>query len=137
MIPVILVLALTFIESFILFLPITLFYLIILSIHAGSYQKNAYALPLAFLGGLSIDILQVHTLGTTAVVFLVIVLSISLYKRKLESSAIFTSLAVFLSVSIYSYFTGQMPMIALFQGMFLTFFVFVALFLVRPVFVKK
>lgn len=133
MISVILVLTLTFIESFIFFLPITIFYLVIVCIYQKNNKKdNAHTFPLALLGGLSIDILQVKTLGTTSAIFLLTVLIISLYKRKVESSSpIFTSLAVFLSSSSYSYFTGEVPIVALFQGMLLTFSVFVVLFLSR------
>lgn len=71
-----------FVEGAVLFLPITLLLLIMLSF----FWQNQKALVLAFTSGIILDILQVRTVGQTSTIFLLILLTLLLYKKKIRWS---------------------------------------------------
>ncbi len=72
-----------FVEGAVLFLPITLLLLIMLSFFWQNHQK---VLVLAFTSGIILDILQVRTVGQTSTIFLLILLTLLLYKKKIRWS---------------------------------------------------
>lgn len=113
------VLLLTLIESTFIFLPVTALFLIL----ANYYKESKVNLFLAFLAGVGIDILQVHPVGKTSMVLLMMLLISSLYANKMRGkTAIFLAITVFLSVFFYALIIYQAQWVAAStQAMLLTF----------------
>lgn len=118
----IVILALGLIEGTTVPIPLAMLTLTILSI----YSEKQSTFLLAILAGIFLDILQVRIVGTTSLVFLVIVFVIFLYKRKLATkNPVFIGIAVFLSTIFYSFLIYQEFILALSQALMLTLLVLV------------
>lgn len=123
------VLLLAFIESTLLFLPITPLFLIL----TNYYKASKVNLFLAFLAGVSIDILQVHPIGKTSMVLLMILLVSSLYANKMRGrTAVFLAITAFLSIFFYALVIYQAQWVAAFtQAILLTFLTIIIFWIIR------
>lgn len=68
------------VESTLVSLPLTLLFLIIVTV----WRKSHHMLLLAFLSGLILDVLLVRSIGVTSIFFLVVIAVMILYQRKYE-----------------------------------------------------
>lgn len=123
---------LAFIESVVFFLPLTAVALTLLAI----YEENpgqGDVFGLSFLAGFLVDLLQVRTLGTTSVLFLLIVFLIFLYQRKVTGkNPLFVGLAVFLSSLASSSLVVREFEVSLIQALVFAFLALIFLFFLKP-----
>lgn len=98
------VIALSFIELFFLPLPVTFLFLFLWS----QFASRSEALFSAFIGGLFFDILLLRPIGTTSLLFLVLLFVGFLYQRKFQTeNPLFVTILAFVSFLVLEFsYTG-------------------------------
>src|SRR5258706_10781636 len=87
-----------FLEGTVTTLPLVLIYLLCLTI----WKRDAVVFPIAFVGGLLLDILVVRAIGVSSLFFVIFVFLALLYQRKYEiNSYPFVAFASFLGSIVF------------------------------------